>query len=71
MTLQHQQFKHCRWADLSEHNFGVAVFNDSKYGWTARGSMLSLSLLRSPKAPDERCDMGKHSFKYALMPHRG
>lgn len=60
-----------KWADLSEHNFGVAVLNDSKYGWTARGSMLSLSLLRSPKAPDDRCDMGKHSFKYAVMPHRG
>ncbi|XP_071529830.1 alpha-mannosidase 2C1-like [Panulirus ornatus] len=60
-----------KWADLSEHDFGVSVLNDSKYGWTARGSTLTLSLLRSPKAPDEYCDMGSHTFRYALMPHKG
>ncbi len=26
--------------------------------------------LRSPKSPDDQCDMGKHSFSYAIMPHR-
>lgn len=63
-------FSH-RWADLSEHSLGVAVLNDCKYGWTARGSMLMLSLLRSPKTPDAECDMGTHTFSYALMPHKG
>lgn len=60
-----------RWATLSEHNLGIAVLSDCKYGWTARGSMLMMSLLRSPKAPDAECDMGTHTFAYALMPHRG
>ena len=49
----------------------MAVMNDSKYGWMARGSSLSLSLLKAPKNPDDECDMGGHSFKYAIMPHDG
>ncbi|XP_045117159.1 alpha-mannosidase 2C1-like isoform X2 [Portunus trituberculatus] len=60
-----------KWADLSELSLGMAVLNDCKYGWTARGSTLMLSLLRSPKAPDAKCDMGQHTFSYALMPHKG
>ena len=60
-----------RWADISEHNCGLAVLNNCKYGWSCRGSVLSLSLLRAPKAPDEKCDMGQHKFNYALMPHKG
>ena len=27
--------------------------------------------LRSPKAPDEKADMGTHQFTYAVMPHQG
>lgn len=33
-----------RWMDLSEHGFGLALLNDSKYGASVRGSVLSLSL---------------------------
>ncbi|KAK4328136.1 hypothetical protein Pmani_001416 [Petrolisthes manimaculis] len=60
-----------KWADLSEPDWGVAVLNDCKYGWMARGHTLALSLLRSPKAPDDTADMGNHTFKYALLPHQG
>ncbi|XP_014636428.1 PREDICTED: alpha-mannosidase 2C1 isoform X6 [Ceratotherium simum simum] len=60
-----------RWMDLSEHGFGLALLNDSKYGASVRGSVLSLSLLRAPKAPDATADMGRHEFTYALMPHEG
>lgn len=60
-----------RWADMSEHGFGVALLNDSKYGWSAMGNTLRLSLLRSPKHPDPECDMGRHEFAYAIMPHGG
>lgn len=60
-----------RWADLSEHGFGVALLNDCKYGYSTRGNTMRLSLLRSPKAPDAECDMGRHYFKYAVMPHQG
>ncbi|XP_037601450.1 alpha-mannosidase 2C1 isoform X4 [Cebus imitator] len=60
-----------RWMDLSEHGFGLALLNDCKYGASVRGSILSLSLLRAPKAPDATADMGRHEFTYALMPHKG
>ncbi|XP_053512866.1 alpha-mannosidase 2C1 isoform X4 [Artibeus jamaicensis] len=60
-----------RWIDLSEHGFGLSLLNDCKYGSSVRGSVLSLSLLRAPKAPDATADMGRHEFTYALMPHTG
>ncbi|KAM6937533.1 alpha-mannosidase 2C1 [Xenentodon cancila] len=58
-----------KWADLSEHNFGVALLNDGKYGYSVHGNTMTLSLLRSPKAPDAAADMGTHEFTYAVMPH--
>ena len=60
-----------KWADLSEHGFGVALLSESKYGYSTFGDTLRLSLLRSPKHPDPQADMGSHSFDYALMPHEG
>jgi len=59
------------WADLSEYGFGVALLNDCKYGYACDRNVLRLSLLRSPKRPDETADVGDHSFKYALYPHFG
>jgi alpha-mannosidase len=60
-----------KWADLSEGDGGVALLNDCKYGHDCRGNVLRLSLLRSPKAPDPMCDMGRHTFSYVLLPHFG
>ncbi|KFO82043.1 Alpha-mannosidase 2C1, partial [Cuculus canorus] len=60
-----------KWLDLSEHGFGVALLNDCKYGASAHGNILSLSLLRAPKSPDATADIGHHQFTYAVMPHRG
>lgn len=67
------QFEVCgrRWGDLSQPDYGVALLNDSKYGYSCRGNRLRLSLLRSPKAPDADCDMGRHHFTYSLLPHLG
>jgi alpha-mannosidase len=47
-----------KWADLSEHNYGVSILNDSKYGFATCGNLMRLSLLRAPKAPDAHADMG-------------
>ena len=33
-----------KWADLSEHGFGVAVLNDGKYGYSTLGNIMRLSL---------------------------
>ncbi|KAK1887530.1 Alpha-mannosidase 2C1 [Dissostichus eleginoides] len=60
-----------KWADLSEHNFGVALLNDCKYGYSVHKNTMTLSLLRAPKAPDVNADMGTHQFTYAIMPHTG
>jgi alpha-mannosidase len=60
-----------RWADLSEHGYGVALLNDCKYGHSAFEGTLRLSLLRAPTSPDPEADQGEHRFAYALMPHAG
>jgi alpha-mannosidase len=60
-----------KWVDLSEGDQGVALLNDGKYGHDIHGSVIRLSLLRAPKAPDPLCDMGQHRFSYALVPHFG
>lgn len=33
-----------KWADLSEHNFGVALLNDCKYGYSVHKNTMTLSL---------------------------
>jgi alpha-mannosidase len=60
-----------KFADLSEHGYGVSILNDSKYGFATVGNVMRLSLLRSPKAPDDTADMGKHTIRWAIMPHAG
>lgn len=60
-----------KWADLSEHGFGLALLNDCKYGYATHNNVMRLSLLRAPKAPDDECDMGKHTLRYSLLPHLG
>ncbi len=60
-----------RFADLSEPGYGVALLNDGKYGHSAHGNVLTLSLLRSPLYPDPTADEGEHRFTYSLLPHAG
>jgi alpha-mannosidase len=59
-----------KFADLSEHNYGVSIINNSKYGFATVGNVMRLSILRSPKAPDGNTDMGHHHMRWAMMPHR-
>ena len=60
-----------KFADLSEADYGVALLNDSKYGYKVYNGRLSLNLLRAPTYPDQQCDRGQHHFVYALLPHTG
>ena len=60
-----------KWADLSEGDYGVALLNDCKHGYDIHGNVMRLSLLRSPTAPDQFADRGRHEFVYALLPHVG
>lgn len=60
-----------KWADMSEGNYGVSVLNDCKYGWSAEGSTLKLTLLKSSTYPAPDVDKGHHKFTYSLLPHGG
>jgi len=58
-----------RYADLSNEDYGVALLNDSKYGYHVENGLLDLNLLRSPNYPDPDADQGEHRFTYSLLPH--
>ncbi len=60
-----------RFADMSEKSFGLALLNDSKYGYRAKDGELSISLLRAPTYPDPEADRGANHFVYSILPHTG
>ncbi len=60
-----------RWLDLSEPGYGVSLLNDGRYGHSALGDTLAVSLLRGPMWPDPGADLGRHTLTYALYPHAG
>ena len=59
-----------KYADLSDHDYGVALLNDCKYGYMVLDNILDLNLLRSPSNPDPDADLGDHEFTYSLLPHK-
>ena len=59
-----------KYADLSDHDYGVALMNDCKYGYMVHDTILDLNLLRSPNNPDPDADQGTHEFTYSLFPHQ-
>ena len=72
-TADVAKFEVCghRYADLSRNDAGIALLNDSKYGYRVVDGLLDLNLLRSPKYPDPVADLGDHRFTYSLFPHTG
>lgn len=59
-----------KWADISENGYGVALLNDCKYGHSAQGSTLELTVLKAGTYP-QPADLGVHIFSYSLLPHSG
>ncbi|CAI9415688.1 hypothetical protein ANOBCDAF_03532 [Pleomorphomonas sp. T1.2MG-36] len=72
-TWQRAQFEACghRFASLSETDWGAALLSADKYGFSAKGNLLTLSLIRGPMYPDMLADEGHHRFVYAILPHDG
>ncbi|MBA3709922.1 MAG: alpha-mannosidase, partial [Planctomycetes bacterium] len=66
-----QEVPALRWADVGGETYGIAVINDSKYGYDALGTRLRLNLIRSGYNPDAISDVGSHTIRYSLMPHAG
>jgi alpha-mannosidase len=58
-----------KWVDFSEFDFGLSILNDCKYSHSVHDNVISLTLLKSPKAPDANCDVGRHQFSYGMMVH--
>ena len=72
-SWEQAQFEMCahKWVDCSENGYGAALLNDCKYGYSAHGSTVSLTLLKSGIFPDPNADIGQHHFTYSLYPHTG
>ena len=72
-SIEKAQFEICahKWVDVSGDVYGVSLLNNCKYGHRVKDGLISLNLLRSPVYPDPTADRGRHTFKYALYPHRG
>ena len=60
-----------KWSALAEGNRGVAILNDCKYGISADGSRMSLTLLKAPTAPAIHTDQGVNMFTYSVLPFVG
>lgn len=58
-----------KWADISDDGYGVSIVNDCKYGHSAEGNTLSLSLLKCATYPNPKADKELHEFRYSIIPH--
>jgi alpha-mannosidase len=77
-TPDHYEVPAQQWADITDQSgaFGVAVLNDSKYGWDKpEDNVLRLTLLHTAKARaypyQSSNDLGHHHFTYSIAGHRG
>ena len=60
-----------KYVDISEGNFGVALLNENKYGYSIKDNVLGLSLLKTSLDPNNGVDKGVHEFTFSLMSHAG
>ena len=67
------KFETCahKWVDMADNNYGVALLNDCKYGYSTEGNTIKLTMLKCGTYPNKEADIGKHTFTYSLMGHIG
>ncbi len=72
-TWDEAKFEVCahKYADISECDYGVTLFNDCKYGYDIHGGIMRLTLLKCATHPSPVADKGHHDFTYSLRPHQG
>lgn len=66
-----REFPALEWADLGDKDSGLSIVNDSKYGHSASGNTMRMTLIRSSFEPDPVPNPGLHHWKYAIVPHKG
>jgi alpha-mannosidase len=59
-----------KWVDMCADGSGVGLLNDARYAHDAQGSVLRMSVLRSPTQPANNTDEGSHTLGYAIYPHK-
>ncbi|MBR3844003.1 MAG: hypothetical protein IKM39_00675, partial [Clostridia bacterium] len=68
------------WQALHNEQEGLAILNDCKYSFSAKGNAMDLTVLRSPYYNDHCAgydpegiftEQGVHNFRYALLPLEG
>lgn len=59
-----------KWADLSETDYGVSILNNCKYGYSALGNEMTLTLIKCGTYPNPEADQGLHEFTYSIYPHK-
>ena len=73
------RFEACqhRWLQLGEPGFGVAIANDSTYGYDVdrvtrddggTTTTARFSVIRAPKFPDPGSDQGEHQVRFSIQP---
>lgn len=60
-----------RWVHLGDASASCILASASKYGYRVKDGEMSISLLRSPSAPDPKADMGRHEFSYSFFVEDG
>ena len=60
-----------RWVHLGDASASCILASASKYGYRVKAGEMSISLLRSPSAPDPKADMGRHEFSYSFFVENG
>jgi alpha-mannosidase len=74
-TAKFEVYAH-RFVHVGEPSYGVALVNDSTYGYDGTRfvrpdggttTVLALSLVRAQQFPDPHADQGTHVFRYALV----
>lgn len=60
-----------RWTRLGDASTSCILASSSKYGYRIKDGEMSISLLRSPSAPDPTADIGRHEFSYSFFVEEG
>lgn len=56
-----------RYVAVHERSFGVAIIADGPHGYDVRGDELKITLLRAPRFPDPRADIGQQHLEWSVM----
>ncbi len=59
------------WVDVPGDDFGFALLNDGRHGFSYKDGSLRMTVLRSPNDPDPQADKGEHHVGWSLLPHEG